>query len=339
MTTTMPTTHCPSCGVPHLGTRFCENCGTELMRGAPVIAVTGSQPLVTVPKPALPLVLLLAGIIGPAVVGAVSSWISFTLVSAAYSVPFEIVIFLFLALVPVAVFLVGRAGRATSGARIGGLLLAVLGPAIELMVILMMDGRVAVSPAAVSAVEQSLYLVGPVVIVLAWLMTTGSPPSSYRVLWIAAAVAVVYILVAYLVPVNTNAAIIWRSLAANLVRAGGILAVILLIPRFVRIRTATGVSRPFDAAVYGGGDAAYRALQRPNSTNGFAVSALIFGLLGGTIFPIVFGHVALAQIERTGERGRGMAIAGLILGYLSVAVVLVILIVIVVAAANAARYY
>jgi len=89
---------------------------------------------------------------------------------------------------------------------------------------------------------------------------------------------------------------------------------------------------------YSGSDAAYAAIARPESTNGFAVSALIFGLIGGTILPIVFGHVALAQIGRTGERGRGMAIAGLILGYLSLTVVIVIVIIVAVAAASRSAY-
>ena len=34
---------------------------------------------------------------------------------------------------------------------------------------------------------------------------------------------------------------------------------------------------------------------------------------------IIFGHIALSQIKRTGENGRGMAIAGLVIGYLSLA--------------------
>lgn len=49
-----------------------------------------------------------------------------------------------------------------------------------------------------------------------------------------------------------------------------------------------------------------------------AVLALVFGIFGG-LLGIVFGHIALAGIKRTGERGRGMAIAGLVLGYLTLA--------------------
>lgn len=41
-------------------------------------------------------------------------------------------------------------------------------------------------------------------------------------------------------------------------------------------------------------------------------------VLGG----LITGHVALAQIRRTGERGRGLAIAALVIGYAIVALML-----------------
>ncbi|WP_430336243.1 DUF4190 domain-containing protein [Rhodococcus sp. ACT016] len=57
---------------------------------------------------------------------------------------------------------------------------------------------------------------------------------------------------------------------------------------------------------------------RNTGTNVFAILALIFGFLGG-LLAIVFGHIALNQIYRTGEQGRGLAIAGLVLGYMFLA--------------------
>lgn len=63
------------------------------------------------------------------------------------------------------------------------------------------------------------------------------------------------------------------------------------------------------------------AFVRPNPTNGLAVASLICGLLWmiwiGSALAIVFGHVALGQIRRAKvpEGGRGLAIAGLALGY------------------------
>ena len=58
-------------------------------------------------------------------------------------------------------------------------------------------------------------------------------------------------------------------------------------------------------------------------TNGLAVGAMICGILeiflGFTAVPaVILGHAARAQIKRTGERGDGMAVAGLVLGYLGI---------------------
>jgi hypothetical protein len=47
-------------------------------------------------------------------------------------------------------------------------------------------------------------------------------------------------------------------------------------------------------------------------TNGFAIAALVLGLIGGMILGAILGFVALAQIRRSGQQGRGLAIAGII---------------------------
>ncbi|BCN51939.1 hypothetical protein RE9425_03290 [Prescottella equi] len=72
------------------------------------------------------------------------------------------------------------------------------------------------------------------------------------------------------------------------------------------------------------GQPGYMRPQYP-STNVCAILALIFGFLGG-LLAIVFGHIALSQIQRTGEQGRGLAIAGLVLGYIFLAFWVVLLI-------------
>jgi hypothetical protein len=33
---------------------------------------------------------------------------------------------------------------------------------------------------------------------------------------------------------------------------------------------------------------------------------------------VICGHIALSQIKKTGEKGRGLAIGGLVLGYLGI---------------------
>ena len=54
-------------------------------------------------------------------------------------------------------------------------------------------------------------------------------------------------------------------------------------------------------------------------TNGMAIAALILVFV---FYPvgIVLGDVARGQIKRTGEGGRGLATAALVIGYLQVAV-------------------
>jgi Domain of unknown function (DUF4190)/DUF1707 SHOCT-like domain len=67
-------------------------------------------------------------------------------------------------------------------------------------------------------------------------------------------------------------------------------------------------------------------------TNSMAVASLVCGI--GQIFfwfvagipAIVFGHIARRQIRETGEAGEGMALAGLIMGYLGVLLPLLIVV-------------
>jgi Domain of unknown function (DUF4190)/Domain of unknown function (DUF1707) len=64
---------------------------------------------------------------------------------------------------------------------------------------------------------------------------------------------------------------------------------------------------------------------RPAPVNGLAVASLISGIVWmawfGSLLAIVFGHIALDQIKESGgqQSGRGIAIAGLALGYLGAA--------------------
>jgi hypothetical protein len=60
-------------------------------------------------------------------------------------------------------------------------------------------------------------------------------------------------------------------------------------------------------------------------TNGLAVASLACGIgqilfwFVGAVCAIIFGHLARRQIRQTGEGGDGMALAGMILGYVGVA--------------------
>ncbi len=60
------------------------------------------------------------------------------------------------------------------------------------------------------------------------------------------------------------------------------------------------------------------------ATNGFAIASLVLGILWiywiGSILALVFGYVAKRQIRERGEGGDGMATAGIVLGWIGVAV-------------------
>lgn len=66
---------------------------------------------------------------------------------------------------------------------------------------------------------------------------------------------------------------------------------------------------------------------RPEPTlNRFAIVAIILAPFAG-IGGIIFGHVALLQISKTGDRGSGLAFVALVLGYVIVAALIVAFIV------------
>ena len=60
---------------------------------------------------------------------------------------------------------------------------------------------------------------------------------------------------------------------------------------------------------------------RPTGTDGLAIASLVLGILWlwwiGSILAVVFGHISLNRIKASGDSipGRGLAIAGLVLGY------------------------
>lgn len=60
-------------------------------------------------------------------------------------------------------------------------------------------------------------------------------------------------------------------------------------------------------------------------TNAFAVAALVVGIVGLCfcfgILGMIFGYIARRQIAETGERGAGLATAGIVLGWIAAALV------------------
>ncbi|WP_209561679.1 DUF4190 domain-containing protein [Frigoribacterium sp. PvP032] len=79
----------------------------------------------------------------------------------------------------------------------------------------------------------------------------------------------------------------------------------------------------------------------PAQRNSLALVALILGIAGfftgiASIGAIVVGHISLSQIKKTGEEGRSMALWGLILGYVAVALFIIATIFIIIFVAAAA---
>jgi Domain of unknown function (DUF4190) len=80
------------------------------------------------------------------------------------------------------------------------------------------------------------------------------------------------------------------------------------------------------------GQGSYPAYPPALPTNGLAIASLVCGVgtfvIGISFIPaIICGHIARGQIRRTGEQGGGLALAGLILGYVGGALFIVLVLV------------
>ncbi|MGR0319199.1 DUF4190 domain-containing protein [Agromyces sp. ZXT2-3] len=70
----------------------------------------------------------------------------------------------------------------------------------------------------------------------------------------------------------------------------------------------------------------YGAPATQQKTNVLAIVSLVSSFFISLV-AIITGHIALSQIKKTGEQGRGLAIAGLIIGYIGLVVGIILAIV------------
>lgn len=79
---------------------------------------------------------------------------------------------------------------------------------------------------------------------------------------------------------------------------------------------------PAYGQAYGQAYGGYGYPPPPRRTNGMAIAAMVLGILWlywiGSVLALVFGYVARRQIRERGESGDGMAIAGIVLGWVGI---------------------
>jgi hypothetical protein len=74
-----------------------------------------------------------------------------------------------------------------------------------------------------------------------------------------------------------------------------------------------------------------------------SIASLVLGIIWlyglGSILALVFGYVALRQIGQRNEGGRGMAIAGVVLGWVGVAGAILITVLLIIGSHHTSCYY
>ncbi|HEV7812770.1 MAG TPA: DUF4190 domain-containing protein [Leifsonia sp.] len=89
------------------------------------------------------------------------------------------------------------------------------------------------------------------------------------------------------------------------------------------------------AAPQYGESAPYAPAQRGYNTMAIVAFILAFFI---SIVGIILGFVALSQIKKTGEQGRGLAIAAIIIGFVEIAIGIIITIIVVAVLGTASTY-
>lgn len=74
-------------------------------------------------------------------------------------------------------------------------------------------------------------------------------------------------------------------------------------------------------------------------TSGMAIASLVCSLLGIGLVGVILGHLALNEINKSNgyTQGRGLAIAGLIIGYLQIAAAVIVILFFIIGVAIAAN--
>jgi hypothetical protein len=105
-----------------------------------------------------------------------------------------------------------------------------------------------------------------------------------------------------------------------------------------------GAPTPPPAPPAAGQQTAGYGYQTGPKTNGLAIASLVLGIAGlvfyvcgvASILALVFGYMAKGQIDRdpANQGGRGMALAGIIMGWIGVAILVIFWVVVIIIAAT-----
>ena len=288
---TIRSTVCPSCGGADTGTAFCEGCG----RPWAAAAVTPRVAVVTVLRVAT-LVFLLAVAIVPPLFWLAVSGISFGSGGALVIRALELVLGILASAASVAAAIMSPV---TPSRRVGGVIIAVVG---GVLLVLTPFGT---SLIGWGSATTSTYTVG-VVFFLSWALTRPFGGRGFATIPIVAlaSAGLAFVPIAML----PYAIATFASIALSSAVIGGAVAIALAFERR-RAQQFGVVVDPRRGVID------WPVQARPGTA---ATYALVLSLLGVSLAGIIVGHVAMGGLSRTGESGRGMAIAGLVLGYLGV---------------------
>jgi hypothetical protein len=101
---------------------------------------------------------------------------------------------------------------------------------------------------------------------------------------------------------------------------------------FAPLSTEQPMAPPPPPQYYGQPQYQYGPGRPSQTTNGMAVASLVLGILWifwiGSILAVIFGYVGKGQIDRSGgaQGGRGLAIAGIVLGWVGVGTLVLVIV-------------